>query len=90
MALQNFIFPDGIHHDTKNETVLTPKANSLFELIAVLKRVLKDDTNDKGSTNAALSCLVGMVPITIGTTFPIAIGTQYDRVTLHPELLTTL
>jgi site-specific DNA recombinase len=58
--LQKFIFPDGIIYDTKNEAVLTPKANALFEQIASLQRVLKDSNNDKGSNNAALSYQVGM------------------------------
>ena len=58
-TLQNFIFPEGICYDTKNEVVLTSKANPFFEHIAVLKRVLRDDTNDKGTNNGALSCSVG-------------------------------
>jgi hypothetical protein len=55
----NFVFPEGIIYDTKNEAVLTTKPNPFFEKIASLQTVLGDNTNDKGSTNAALSCFVG-------------------------------
>ncbi len=79
-ALQNFIFPEGICYDTKNEVVLTPKANPFFEQIAVLKRVLKDDTNDKGTNNGALSCKVGMTgfePATSSSRTKRATGLRY-------------
>jgi site-specific DNA recombinase len=68
--LQKFIFPDGIIYDTKNEAVLTPKANPFFEQIASLQRILKDSNNDKGSTNAALSCYVGMTRFELATPRP--------------------
>ena len=68
--LQNFIFPDGIIYDTKNEAVLTPQANPFFEQIAGLQKVLKDDTNDKGTISGALSCYVGMTRFELATPRP--------------------
>jgi hypothetical protein len=44
--LEKFIFTDRIIYDTKNEAVLTPKANPFFEQIASLQRVLNDTTNN--------------------------------------------
>ncbi len=54
-----------------------------FKKIASLQRVLRDDTNNKGTISGALFCFVGMARFELATSWS---QTRRDnRATLHPE-----
>ena len=68
-AIQNMMFPEGMLYDIKKDCYLTPRVNSIFEVISSISTITIKNKNEINSKKSNLSRLVagaGLEPATFG------------------------